>query len=66
MNCKGCAYAVLLGGKWYCDYLMMTGRCRPCPPGEGCTVRRESDLPEKGNVFMRRRALDMEEEAREQ
>jgi len=40
-SCKGCFY----GKKFtalaltYCDYLCMTGKRRPCPPGEGCTVR---------------------------
>lgn len=23
----------------YCDYLLMTGERRPCPAGDGCTVR---------------------------
>ncbi len=41
MSCEGCAYAVLLSGEWYCDYLLTTGHRRPCPPGEGCTVRVE-------------------------
>jgi len=25
--------------EWYCDYLDITGRRRPCPAGPGCTVR---------------------------
>ena len=47
MSCKGCAYAVLLSGTWCCDYLSVTGHCRPYPPGEGCTVRKEGDLTKR-------------------
>ncbi len=47
MSCKGCAYAVLLSGDWCCDYLGVTGHRRPCPPGEGCTVRAEGDRDSK-------------------
>lgn len=60
MSCKGCAYAVLLSGTWCCDYLSLTGHCRPCPPGEGCTVRKEGDLTKKGSAFMKRRGWDTE------
>lgn len=42
--CKGCAYQ----GHLYstdqqlrtCDYLLITGHCRPCPPGAGCTAKK--------------------------
>ena len=42
--CKGCEYH----GKLHpgetspgcCDYLLITGRRRPCPPGAGCTEKR--------------------------
>lgn len=60
MSCEGCAYAIKLGGEWYCDYLSMTGRRRPCPPGEGCTVRKEGDLTKKGSAFMKRREWSTE------
>lgn len=60
MSCKGCAYAICLGGEWYCDYLQITGRCRPCPPGEDCTARKEADSTKKGSMFMRRRGWDTE------
>lgn len=60
MSCKGCAYAALLSGAWCCDYLCMTGHRRPCPPGEGCTVRKEGDLTKKGSAFMKRRGWDTE------
>lgn len=61
MSCKGCAYAALLSGMWCCDYLSMTGHRRPCPPGEGCTVRKEGDLTKKGSAFMKRRGWDTAE-----
>lgn len=38
--CAGCIY--YKGVNAYsktCDYLLDTGIIRPCPPGEGCTVR---------------------------
>lgn len=60
MSCKGCAYAVLLSGAWYCDYLQITGHCRPCPSGEGCTVRKAANLTKKGSAFMKRRGWDTE------
>lgn len=60
MSCEGCAYAVLLSGMWCCDYLLMTGRRRPGPPGEDCTERKECDLTKKGRAFMRRRDWDTE------
>lgn len=60
MSCEGCFYAVLLSGAWCCDYLLMTGRRRPCPPGEGCTVRKAANLTKKGSAFMKRREWDTE------
>lgn len=60
MSCKGCDYAVLLSGEWCCDYLSVSGHRRPCPPGEGCTVRKEGDLTKKGSAFMKRRGWDTE------
>lgn len=60
MSCKGCAYTVLLSGVWCCNYLQITGRCRPCPPGEGCTVRKAANLTKKGSAFMKRRGWDTE------
>ena len=37
--CQGCIYAVFAGCEPVCDYFLMTKHRRPCPPGEGCTVR---------------------------
>ena len=47
MSCKGCVYAAALSGEWFCDYLSITGHRRPCPPGEGCTVRVEAEKDPK-------------------
>lgn len=60
MSCKGCAYAVYLSGAWCCDYLQIAGHRRPCPPGEGCTVRKAANLTKKGSAFMKRRGWDTE------
>lgn len=36
-SCKGCIY---LGEQVKsCDYFLITGKRRPCPPGEGCTAK---------------------------
>lgn len=38
--CDGCHYRKIFHGAFpYCDYLLMTGERRPCPAGDGCTVR---------------------------
>ena len=39
--CDACVYRKSVTGGWYpyCDYLCMTLKPRPCPAGDGCTVR---------------------------
>lgn len=38
--CDKCVYRkTFTSAGPYCDYLCMTNERRPCPPGEGCTVR---------------------------
>ena len=39
--CDPCVYRKSITGGWFlcCDYLCMTGKPRPCPAGDGCTVR---------------------------
>ena len=39
--CDGCHYRqhFTSGGLPYCNYLCSTGHKRPCPAGDGCTVR---------------------------
>lgn len=54
--CVGCFYQRSLNGNGEygdlayctCDYLLLTGRRRPCPPEKDCTVR---DEREKGREF---------------
>ncbi len=47
--CEGCRYAVPVymgdGEELMraCVYILRTGRKRPCPPGEGCTVREPAE-----------------------
>ncbi len=63
MTCEGCVYAAYLSDAWYCDYLAVTGHRRPCPPGEGCTVRAEGVRSKKRTwriVPMRKRTWDTE------
>lgn len=35
--CKGCDFLGL--STLTCDYILMTKKCRPCPPGKGCTEK---------------------------
>jgi hypothetical protein len=39
--CDGCVYnGSLSGGSLRCcNYILMRDRRRPCPPGDGCTVK---------------------------
>lgn len=39
--CDDCCYYKKTGsGAYrYCDYFFATNQRRPCPPGEGCTVK---------------------------
>lgn len=38
--CFGCVYmGVLQGSTPMCNYIFMEDKRRPCPPGEGCTVK---------------------------
>lgn len=39
--CDNCVYCgrMYSGKVRYCKYLFMTDQMRPCPPGEGCTVK---------------------------
>ena len=43
--CKGCDHLKPTGGGKTCDYMLDTGRRRPCPAGEGCTehTKRQPD-----------------------
>lgn len=38
--CKGCVHLHYITDTMpYCSYIFDTGKKRPCPPGEGCTVK---------------------------
>ena len=56
--CEPCVYRKTFINKSipYCDYLCMVGNRRPCPAGDGCTVR----AARRG---YRKRALTEEEKA---
>ena len=39
-NCRDCVYSCkLAAGFLVCEYLLITDKIRPCPPGKGCTVK---------------------------
>lgn len=38
-NCANCFYHGKCDGMICCNYLFKTGHMRPCPPGNGCTVK---------------------------
>ena len=41
--CRGCVYWRQTGNgvTTSCDYILLTGCRRPCPPGEACTVKKK-------------------------
>jgi len=41
--CDGCHYKGKVANMESCDYYLQTCQRRPCPVGEGCTVRKEKD-----------------------
>lgn len=47
-NCRNCKY---FHGRFdetcCCNYLLMTGKRRPCPPGAGCTVKVKRKRPRR-------------------
>lgn len=45
-SCETCAYQHRNCQIYYCDYLMMTGRMRGCPPGPACTRWLDKTAPE--------------------
>ena len=39
-GCKSCVYGYTINTYMItCDYFLKTGKRRPCPGGEGCTVK---------------------------
>lgn len=51
-NCDNCHYCGFLvnGGVPYCKYLLVTDHRRPCPPGDGCTVKVPIKLNRKRRI----------------
>lgn len=48
--CYGCEYAFIEhkgSDDYYCQYILMKNKQRPCPPGKGCTVKEKA---KKGRV----------------
>ncbi len=37
--CDDCIYYKAITSERFCSYLLDTDKRRPCPPGEGCTVK---------------------------
>lgn len=48
--CRGCGYLRGRGADASCGYFLATGRRRPCPAGEDCTVRL-TDEAERAEVI---------------
>ena len=45
-KCAGCDYVFQpLPTAYYCQYILKTGRCRPCKFADPCTVRRTQGIP---------------------
>lgn len=61
--CEYCFYRkTFAGAGMYCDYICMAGRPRPCPAGDGCTVRVliRREKPESFTIIpKRKRTADM-------
>lgn len=60
--CKGCYYRIYIPGAdcYGCEYLVVTEKRRPCPSGEGCTVRKIKDRAGTHNADQRKKALALE------
>lgn len=52
--CRGCVYRTYAGAEPICGYILVERRRRPCPPGEGCTVK----VVGGNNKKMKRRTWD--------
>lgn len=51
---RGCVYAAKVSSIPICDYLGITGRVRPCPPGRDCSEWADE---KKGGALMPRKAM---------
>ena len=60
--CEGCIYLSMIGNSYLpcCNYIFMEDKRRPCPPGEGCTVK-ITDKQVKKRKAQERRAMSVEQ-----
>ena len=58
--CKGCVYrGIVQGSLPCCNYIFMEDKRRPCPPGEGCTVKTTNrEAQRKGAEERKQRKLE--------
>lgn len=48
-KCGSCKYGYMhMNFGPYCDYILLTGHRRPCPPGEECTAYEKGQHPDGG------------------
>ena len=46
--CENCVYCHKQSGyRKACDYILATGKVRPCPAGTGCTVKKKRKTKKK-------------------
>lgn len=62
--CKGCVYYGRAGAEPICEYILMEQRRRPCPPGEGCTVKIVGGTDMKQKAWDEARARQLYEEGK--
>lgn len=46
-SCADCIYSFFVSERFLCEYYLATDKRRPCPAGEGCTVRKKRKKPRK-------------------
>lgn len=54
-NCVTCFFHGKCGGLICCNFLLMTGQRRPCPPGDACTVK----VPYRKRVYPMRKKKEV-------
>ncbi len=64
--CNGCIYKGLVNGNApCCNYIFMEDKRRPCPPGEGCTVKvTNRDAQRRTAEERKRKKLELAKEQR--
>lgn len=67
-RCEKCIYSKKFNSMSlpYCDYLCMTGKIRPCPAGDGCTVRTTRKEDQKGEYTPEEKAAFLEKQREKQ